>query len=366
MSSECLILHGGALGDLALTLRLALRLPAVSAGSTLELVSRTNPGDLSGCEPRIRRVSSEGIGLHRLYSEESGSPPERLRRLAAGHPVLNALGSVESVTHRRLVMLGTHEVYSFDPRPTPGLETHITTQWQRDLERQGLEFSNSAGEAHAWKTLVVSEDLRERGRALFRRHGGFRESGRLHASEKCDSAAPPVATGSGGNGSTAGTGPGRYNDERGRTSGPRQPIVVHPGSGGRAKCWPLPCFLDVGRRLETAGCGVCFVAGPVEAERWPTEDLGTIRDEFPLIESPEPDDLAGLLAAARSLISNDAGPAHLAALVGTPTVTVFGPTSPSVWRPLGPRVRVVGGNPETDAHDWGIDPRQVVDAVLSA
>ena len=52
-----LILHGGALGDLALTLHLALRLPGVGQGSTLHVISRVDPGDLSDCRPTIGRTS---------------------------------------------------------------------------------------------------------------------------------------------------------------------------------------------------------------------------------------------------------------------------------------------------------------------
>ncbi len=143
----------------------------------------------------------------------------------------------------------------------------------------------------------------------------------------------------------------------------RLPILIHPGSGGRPKCWPLPCFLEVGRRLLAHRRRVSFVIGPVEAERWTRKDIDAIRREFPLIESPEADELLGILAASRALISNDSGPAHLAALIGVPTVTIFGPTSPDVWRPIGPSARVVCGNPETRPDDWGVEPQCVVDLV---
>ena len=102
-----------------------------------------------------------------------------------------------------------------------------------------------------------------------------------------------------------------------------------------------------------------FVAGPVEAERWPAAELEGIRTDFPLIELPPPNGLLSLLAGARVLISNDAGPAHLAALLGIPSVTIFGPTSPAVWRPLGPNARYLQGDPESNPEDWGIDPAQV-------
>ena len=139
--------------------------------------------------------------------------------------------------------------------------------------------------------------------------------------------------------------------------------MIHPGSGGGAKCWPLRCFLDLARRLPSRGHEVCFIVGPVELERWPRADLETIRAEFPLLESPGPNELLSTLATARTLISNDAGPAHLAALLGTPTLTIFGPTSPPVWRPLGSQAHVIAGEPDARTDDWGIDPKRVLESL---
>ena len=48
--------------------------------------------------------------------------------------------------------------------------------------------------------------------------------------------------------------------------------------------------------------------------------------------------LIGLLAHARVVISNDSGAAHVAAALGVPTVTIFGPTDERVSAPLGPGV----------------------------
>jgi len=361
MPIEWLILHAGALGDLVLTLQLACRLPGVSAASVLHVVSRSDPGDLSGCRPAVSRQSVEGLGLHRLYAESDESPPDRLRELVAGRHVLNALAGVDSVVHRRLELLGSPAVYSFDPRPEPGLNTHITAQWQRELQRQGVLFPRWIYQSCTSSTLTVrcktvAPDLRVR-------------RTRVHGVEASDSEVrryrDRVAEG-------FSTGLLSVPDElrrRGRQAfaligAGEWPILIHPGSGGRSKCWPLSCFLDVARRLGTASMPVCFVVGPVELECWSAAELDAIRAEFPLINAPEPNELLGLLAGAKAFVSNDCGPAHLAALVGTPTVTIFGPTAPTVWRPLGPNARVVAGDPASQPDGWGISLEGVVSEVM--
>jgi ADP-heptose:LPS heptosyltransferase len=61
--------------------------------------------------------------------------------------------------------------------------------------------------------------------------------------------------------------------------------------------------------------------------------------------------VAARLAAAAAFVGNDSGTTHLAAMLGAPTVAIFGPTDPAVWAPTGPRVRVLGGGDPTAAVD---------------
>ena len=42
------------------------------------------------------------------------------------------------------------------------------------------------------------------------------------------------------------------------------------------------------------------------------------------------------LAAADVAVTNDSGLMHVSAAIGTPTVAIFGPTSPWHWKPLNP------------------------------
>lgn len=319
MAADWVILHAGALGDLVLMLHLALRL---TPAGVVRLISRTDPGDLSACQPAVFRRSSEGLGSHWLYAATDDPPPETLRAAIAGQRVLSALGDVQSAVHERLRLLEPAALYSFDPRPRPGLQRHITQQWQSALESQGLLIPKCVHQRPQQRSLGVPEALRERGRVLL-------------AEMTTRSPRPSL--------------PGR---EIEKTAGC---TLIHPGSGGREKCWPLASFVQVGRRLRAQGAPVCFLLGPAELERWPAADVAALRSEFPVIAAPSPDHLVALLGAAQAVIANDSGVAHLAALLGTRTVVIFGPTSAQVWRPLGADVCVVAGEPDANPEDWGID-----------
>jgi ADP-heptose:LPS heptosyltransferase len=121
-------------------------------------------------------------------------------------------------------------------------------------------------------------------------------------------------------------------------------IAVHPGSGGRLKCWPLDRYFELIERLQAEGDAfVVLFTG--EAEE------GGLRDEVRRFASSRKNVLhvagLGLMSAAALLshcglyIGNDSGFSHLAGALGCSAIVLFGPTNPLVWKPLGPAVEVV-------------------------
>ena len=319
MSADWVVVHAGALGDLVLTVQRARRLPRADPNDRLHLISRSDPGNLTSCQPSITHQAADGLELHWLYAETDTPPPAPLRDAIGGARVLSALGGAESVVHRRLASLDPDVLYSFDPRPRPGLKRHITQQWQTDLEAQGLLIPERADQHPVQHGLRVPQSLRDRGRDVLREIG-----------------------------SDAGA------------------ALIHPGSGGREKCWPLPGFVDVARRMRARGVPACFLVGPVELEWWPSENLDALEREFPVLRMPDPDALAAALAAARVAVANDSGPAHLAALLGTRTVVLFGPTSATLWQPLGPDVQVIAGDPQAHGPGWDIYAVHVATLAVNA
>ncbi len=123
--------------------------------------------------------------------------------------------------------------------------------------------------------------------------------------------------------------------------------VLHPGSGSARKNWPAAGWVEVVRRVCAArGVRLVLTAGPADSQAL-ADVLAAVEVAIPepvVLREPDLFQLAGVLERAALYLGNDSGVTHLASGVGAPTVAVFGPTNPGVWRPRGPRVRVLGGN----------------------
>ncbi len=130
--------------------------------------------------------------------------------------------------------------------------------------------------------------------------------------------------------------------------GERPLVALEPGARyGPAKCWPPGRFGELARLLLREGLDVVTVGTArtrdVEAEVARAAGPGL------LCAAGRTDDLAtllGLLAQANLLVTNDTGPMHVAAALGTPVLALFGATDPVVSGPRGPGPRRVLSDPE--------------------
>jgi len=112
-------------------------------------------------------------------------------------------------------------------------------------------------------------------------------------------------------------------------------VVIHPGSGGVKKRWPLERFLETARLLRGDGLSGVFVMGEAETELQ-AELAGTnLPSSWSSISGLALKDLAGLLARSSLYLGNDSGVTHLAAACGAPTLAVFRNDSALVWKPAG-------------------------------
>jgi ADP-heptose:LPS heptosyltransferase len=120
--------------------------------------------------------------------------------------------------------------------------------------------------------------------------------------------------------------------------------VLHPGTSGfgKHKRWPAERFGALAHRLE-AELGLRSVVswGPGEEG---LARVATAASEGAAMLGPRTRSLAALahLATRGALfVAADTGVLHLAAMLGTPTVGLFGPKDPRVYGPRGPRTAVV-------------------------
>jgi heptosyltransferase II len=108
-------------------------------------------------------------------------------------------------------------------------------------------------------------------------------------------------------------------------------VALAPGSVGASKRWTY--YPEAARLLAEKGLDVWVVGGPGEK---------ALAAEIVAGGGARTRDLTGsdlrngilAMAAASVAISNDSGLMHIAAALGTPTMGIFGPTSPYHWAPL--------------------------------
>ncbi len=120
------------------------------------------------------------------------------------------------------------------------------------------------------------------------------------------------------------------------------PIVICPFAGGtwngQPKTWPgFAAF--AAQVLPQFGRELLICPGPGAEEALARAQFAGAR----LLPGVDLGTYAALLQQSALMLSNDTGPGHIAAAVGTPLVSVLGPSDPGLWRPLGPQVQVVGG-----------------------
>ncbi|HWZ59800.1 MAG TPA: glycosyltransferase family 9 protein [Gemmatimonadaceae bacterium] len=126
---------------------------------------------------------------------------------------------------------------------------------------------------------------------------------------------------------------------RWRALAPDGPLIgLFPGGNAPSRRWSPASFADLATRLAARGARVVVFGGPTERDLTKqvagshATDLGGQTD-LPL--------LAAGLAACDLVVTNDSGPLHMAAAVGTPTISTWGAGDPLVTGPLGPGQRLV-------------------------
>jgi ADP-heptose:LPS heptosyltransferase len=116
---------------------------------------------------------------------------------------------------------------------------------------------------------------------------------------------------------------------------PDRYVVVHPGASVPARAWAPERHAALVDALAAAGHSVVVTGAPTERGLTSSVAGGRGRDGvIDLGGATTLAQLAGVLASAAAVVVGNTGPAHLAAAVGTPVVSLFAPTVPEArWRP---------------------------------
>jgi heptosyltransferase-3 len=293
MRRNVLIFHSGALGDFILTWPLAVALSRLLPQSRIFYVTHGQKGKLA---EKVLGVESADIesGWHHLFAESAQLPDPATRLLAGAQWVFSFVAAEGSAWTRNIARLAPEaRLVCLSQSPPGGYVGHLTDYLVEQL--------------HPW--TVWEQGVSQILRSIAQR----------------------------------GVAP-----RRNVSAETRSVTVIHPGSGSPHKCWPPDSFLELARRLDGArgdGPRLRVIIGEVEREQWPAARIDAFNA---MAELRQPENLVELFdayAGAARFIGNDSGPGHLAAITGIPTLSLFGPTDPARWRPLGPAVTVLRRNP---------------------
>lgn len=117
--------------------------------------------------------------------------------------------------------------------------------------------------------------------------------------------------------------------------GDRAAVGVHLGAAyGDAKVWPADRVIELVTELRHRDVAAVLL-GPMDNEATARE-IVRATGAASLVGRDRPDALPALLVELATLVAGDTGVAHLAAALGTPVVTLFGPTDPRLTAPRGP------------------------------
>ncbi len=303
-AQRAVILQPGALGDCILTLPLARVMKKTLSLGGVDIIGHTEyTGILPGrsCVNSVRSIDS--TQLHRLFAESGTFDLEDRDPLISTFDdyawIVTFMGEPDGDFEQNLIFTAncshSAEVITLSLKPPRAGRQHIAEYYVRQFVDQSDLTVDSPH--------IRSEDILISVTAADRDHG----------LELLDQVGIDVS---------------------------RKLIVLHPGSGGRRKCWHLDNFIGIAKSLRSSEVEVLFLLGPTEMERFGAADMARVGAAAKLAADLSLTDVLGLLGCADAFVGNDSGVTHLAAGTGLHTLAVFGPTDPALYRPIGPALTV--------------------------
>jgi len=286
-----LVLHQGAIGDFICCLPVLACVRQALADAHITLLGYPRVLEIAVGRTYAESVLSiDRADMALLYQEGAAYPPA-FRALFEDFQHIGVFGRDDGPFVRNLEALSKAPVAVVPPFPPPGSRIHMVDHALSLVRAMGFPVHRDYPRLH-----LLTEDRHEAA-VFLNRHGVTRDN--------------PV-------------------------------IAVHPGSGSRKKMWPLDRFLALAEGLAVGHQSqILLVVGPGE-EHIKERLVPVIRRRPWIVLSGLSLPLLGaILEHACVFVGNDSGISHMAAAVGVPVVTLFGPTDPAVWAPLGGDVTVI-------------------------
>jgi ADP-heptose:LPS heptosyltransferase len=285
MAQRLLIIHQGALGDVVLSFY-ALEMLKRQRGVRVDLLCRNRIGKVAHVLGVVDAwFDADEARFVRLF--EKGKDPNLASFFHSYDAVV--LVSFSSMLEEGVARYVEGKVFRLPPRPAVEAGMHIARHFVDEFEKSGF--------LQPRRSLLQYDFLPRKGLSPF-----------------CEA------------------------------SDPGDPFFIfHPGSGSRRKRWDLQRFMEVAARLGSDRGHLVFMVGPAELDLLPRLTLDAKEEGFSIETTDNLETVMERLAKARCFIGNDSGLSHLAGYMGTPTVSIFGPSDPKRWAPVGSRVTILRG-----------------------
>jgi len=126
---------------------------------------------------------------------------------------------------------------------------------------------------------------------------------------------------------------------------PERAVLCHIASSQPKKEWPLRHWAAFYQMAVAGGRRLAFTTATGAREQALMDEFKKIAPAAPILPPvPELALFLALLKRAEVFVSGDTGPLHFAAGLGVPTLSLFGPSPPGRWAPVGPQHQVLVGN----------------------
>jgi heptosyltransferase-2 len=283
-----LVIRGGAVGDLIVTLPTLGALRQAFPHATIELLGHPSRAILAQHPSYVDRVIDlERWDLYRLFSQRPTLSQGLAAFLHSFELILSYLPVPDLTFATNLRRYCQGEILTWPPHPPPGM--HITDHLLQPVRR----FVSQPYDAYPH---VYLEPAAQAFAAHFWQTAGLPEQG---------------------------------------------VIAFHPGSGGAQKLWPRTGWKQIMTWTAQQGLQGLIISGPAEQAHPAQIPDPAHFPPWPRAQTLPLPYLAALLARCQVMVGHDSGITHLAAAVGTTTLALFGPTDPRRWGPRSRRACVL-------------------------